>query len=391
MFKNAMMQTPLTTDAANEYFAHRIEGGSWARDNTFLSTLRALLDRRMEEGKTLTLTFNDSGYGVDALSDTKRALRNILDGWVEGADGIHIHNFRGISQDANKAWMETVENNFTSIFDGWHRVEKVTAFFRKVFSVLCFINPEQKSVMLFTDNMDVRRLHYLQCGIFAFLPWYFDPEAGVTDLEMELINSLREKKSDKYEECIAKIAEQYDFESARIRKLLRGFETRYEEIERDRVRSSIQDVMRELNRLDERYADYLRTKRDYEATLMGLEMKIAQGGEESEIMDYFLHNKQLILDSVSGSSMQFVVRTTLDYFDEELARRVIDNDSSMLYTNGWGDRYQNGQITTDEMRLLMTEVFLNQSLKMRFCAAYHFQIGGTVSARSGFSYGSMCR
>ena len=393
MFKNSLTTTPLTTESANDYFGNKINGSFWARDYTFLTTLRALLDRRMKDGETLNLSFSDVNPTKEALEDmgTARALRSVSADWVGCPNQIHVQNFRSLIPENNKAWLDMIEENFAGVYEGWHRVEKVTAFFRKVFTVLCFINPELKSVLLFTEGMDIRRMHYLQCGIFAFIPWYFDPEAGVTELEMELINSLREKSSDKYEACIAKIAEQYDFETARIRKLLKGFETRYERIQRQSIQNDIDAIVRRLNDLDRQYSDYLRSKRDYENTLLGLDMKITQSGEDSEIMDYFLHNKQLVLEDVDGSSMQFVVKTTLDYFDEDLARRVIENNGSWLYQNDYGDQYNNGAISAEDMRLLMTEIFLNQSLRIRFCAAYSFTIGGSVNALSNYDYPASCR
>lgn len=394
MFKNAVLSTSFTSEGANEYFAGRIDGGSWGRDNTFLSTLRALIDPRMKDGDTLTLTFADSSFDSSSATElaVNRAVKVITDRWGarEISNEILIHNFRNFDQEANNAWMKLMEENFEKCNEGWHRLEKVTAFFRKVFNVLCFINPGIRGVVIFVDAMDVRRLHLLQQGILAFLPWYFDPKAGVSELEMELINSLREKTSEKYEACLNKIAESYDFESARIRKMLKGFESRYERNNVDRMRESIANIMRNLEGLDRQYAEYLKQKRDNEATLMGLEMKLAQAGDDSEIMDYFLSHKMLKLENVSGTRMDFIVKTTMDFFDEDLARRTINNANSRLYKD-YGERITGGQITQEEMKLLMTEIFLNQTMRIHTCAAYSLRIEGNVSTLGGYDYGPECR
>ena len=136
--------------------------------------------------------------------------------------------------------------------------------------------------------MDIRKCHYLQCGILAFLPWYFDPEKGVSEQEMELIKSLREKTSEKYERCIAEIASKYNFRELRIKKLLTGFETKYEEAEVRRVENTIDDLIRKINDYNDAIGDYLRQKADYEIRRAGLQKKIAEGSESSEIMEYFL-------------------------------------------------------------------------------------------------------
>ena len=391
MFKNAISGTPLYNGAANDYFAETIVGASWQRDVTFLSTLRALLAPRMKDGDFLCLAFSNTGYSADQLANltTARAMRAIVDNWISDENQVHIHNFNHYSQEQNAPWMKFINDNFESTYSeaGWHRLDKVTLFFRKVFDVYCFINPAKKSVAIFTSGMDMRRMHYLQCGILAFLPWYFDPEKGVTEDEMNLINSLREKTSEKYEECIAKIASKYDFQTARIRRMLKGFETRYEQLQCDRIKNEISNIISNLDSLDRQFADYLRRKRDAEANLLGLEMKISEGGDESEIMEYFLCHKNLELQNVDGSSMSFVVKSTLDYFDEDLANRVITNPRSSLYRDGYGDNIRNGQITAEEMKRLMTEIFINQTLRIRICAAYEFQLEGSIRALGGYEYG----
>lgn len=118
--------------------------------------------------------------------------------------------------------LSAIESNFTTEYSGYHRLEKVQMFYRKSFAVDCYINPELKSVIVFVDGMDNKKMHYLQVSILAMLPWYFDPEKGMTEDEMALVYSLRETSPEKYNECLVKMAEQYDFKTARIRQLLAG-------------------------------------------------------------------------------------------------------------------------------------------------------------------------
>lgn len=390
MFKQVIRGTQLTTDAANSFFQH-IYGDSFQYDVSFISTLRALVAPRMKEGESIALSFHQSNYSASQLGNysAKNAVRDVCDLEYCDPGRIIIHNFYNTSQDSNYAWMELMRSAFTSVYPDWHRLDKVTDFFKKTFYALCFINPEKKSVIVFVDNMDIRKMHYLQCSIFAFLPWYFDPKLGVSKIEMELIESLREKTPTKYEDCIAKIAEQYDFRTARIRQLLAGFETRYESIECDNVRRYIQDCITCIDGLNNQIGGYLKQKNNYEIQLLGLETKIANGSEESEIMDYFLCNDKLILENVTDDSMVFAVKTYLEYFDEDLAERVIRNDTSYVYRpNGRGC---NNIIPAEDMRMLMTAIFLDQKLRIKFCAAYKFNMNGSVSAMSHYRFGAECR
>lgn len=385
MFKQVIRNTQLTTGAANNFFQH-INGESFQYDVSFLSTLRALVAPRMKEGESIYLNFRHSNYSAVELS--RHSIRNAIEGVIDLGDYDHgnivIHNFCN-TQDNNYAWMELMKSSFTNVYPGWHRLEKVTDFFKKTFYTLCFINPDDKSVVLFVDNMDIRRMHYLQCSIFAFLPWYFDPKVGVSETEMELIKSLRGKDYTKYEDCIATIAEQYDFRTARIRQLLAGFETRYEKVECENIRDKIQNCINLINDLNTKIGVYLGQKKEHEIRLLGLEAKIANGSEESEIMDYFLHNNNLALESVNNNRMVFTVRTYLEYFDEDLAERVINNNTSYIYQpNG---RSCNNIIEADDMKMLMSAIFLEQKLRMRLCATYQFDLNGNVSALSSNGFG----
>ena len=66
MFKNSVVSTPLTTDAANAYFSN-ITGQKYGTDNSFLATLRALVAPRMKEGDSITLKFGRTDYTADAI------------------------------------------------------------------------------------------------------------------------------------------------------------------------------------------------------------------------------------------------------------------------------------------------------------------------------------
>lgn len=384
MFKSIIANTPLTEETASNYFAGRIEGRGrpWSGDYSFLATLRALLDSRMPQDDALLFSINETGYSASQLQGTpiSTALHVLMED-MGGAGVFRIHNFRSSDPGSNEAWMAAVKSSLESYYAGWHFLERVTLYFKKKFNVLCFINPELKSVILFVDGMDIRKYHYLQAGIPAFLPWYFSQEDGITEIEMELLQSLRERTSRHYEECIARIAEQYDFETERVRMLLSGFETRYEKAKYDEVSEYLEAIMTEINGLNERIGQCLRRQRDWQNELAGLEMKINQGEGDSEIMDYFLCNNHLVLIDVTNTTMRFVARDYLTYFDEDMADRIINNPMSYIYA-GASDAFP-----AEDMKMLMTAVFLDQKLKIKFCAAYDFQLEGNVSAIGRFNYG----
>lgn len=388
MFKTSISSTPLTSNAANAYF-HNIHGDAFGNDISFVATLRALVAPRIKEDEHICLMFGQTNYDAIAVGSapTERVVNAICRNYeLNDTNGtIVIHSFAS-SEENNLANFRAISAKFTTCYEGYYCLEKVKAFYRKSFNVDCYINPERKNVIVFVDNLDNKKLHYLQVSTLAFLPWYFDPEAGVSELEMELLYSLRETTSEKYESCIARFAEAYDFKSARVRQLLAGFETRYERMECDKVRNEIQRLDVEMNRLNEQIGALLGRRNDTCIRLMGLERKIAEGGEDSEIMEYFLCNNRLYLENVTDQDMFFAVKDYLTYFDREMTERLIDNMRSFVYPYGNTASY-NG-ISSDGMKKLMKEIFVNEEprLRIRVCAAYRFALNGSVSAQRGHSF-----
>lgn len=386
MFKTAVTTNALVNDTANSFFQN-IYGDPYNNDISFISTLRALVAPRMGSEDVLSVRFYRTSYSASEIGErpTSSIVKSICECFYpEDVGTIYIHSFEHPAQDSNYACLELMKSTFCKTYQGWHRLEKVTEFYKKQFLTMCFINPERKSVAIFVDSLDMRKMHYLQCSIFAFLPWYFDPEKGVSEIEMELINSLREKTSGKYEDVIARIANQYDFRTARIRQLLSGFETKYERIECNNIRSQLDSVRGRIETLNRQIGDQLHTKSELEIKLLGLETKISNTSEESEIMEYFLCNDKLVLLNVSDETMLFGVKTYIEYFDEDMASSAIRNKNSYLYAPG--ERRCNRYIPEESIEKLMKAIFIDQILRIKVCAVYEFDLNGSVNARRYFNF-----
>lgn len=388
MFRQSINSTALTSDAANSYFEH-IRGESFNGDITFLSTLRALIAPRMADGESLYLKFDQSNHSESTISENqpKRVITSLTRNFDINQQGIiYIHSVQSGRQEDNTACLNMVKSNFARVYSGWSRLSRVTDLFRNQFYTLCFVNPELKSVVLFIDNLSVSKMHYLQCAILGLFPWYFSPEKGVTQEEMDLINSLRAKDPNEYSACIAKLAERYDFRTARIKQQLAGFETIYERQECERVRNTIGEVDGNIDRYNREIGEQLAYRRELEIKLLGLETKIASGSESSEIMDYFLRNKKLDLDYVDNTELAFIVKDYLSYFDEDAAKRVIDNERSVIYVPE--GRACNNYIQADKVRELMYAIFIDQTIRIKVCAAYCFSLTGNVQAQQHYCFGA---
>lgn len=382
MFRTSISSTPLTSDIANSVFTNITAENSYQSDVSFIATLRALVSPRMGEGDTITLRYSSSHYSIGDLNGSSEndAIDAITSGMrLERPGYFSIHYFRD-NAEANSRAMELIEKGFVSRHGKFKRLDKMTAFFSKSFNVLCFLNEETKTVAIFVENMDLRRLHYLQLGILPALPWYFDPKKGVTDLEMELIHSLNERVPDKYLDCLERVAAQYDFRSVAIRNMLKGFEHQFKVREMDSVRRNISDTNSQIENYNNEIGNLFRRRNELCIKLLGLETSVAEAGDESEIMDYFLCNRKMYLESVAGAEMYFTVADYLTYFDKDVVERVLRNERSYVYTR------RAGGISTAQMKKLLKAIFIDETLRMRVCAAYRFDISGNVRTMDGHDF-----
>lgn len=384
MFGKAITRTALSSAPAEVYFDGRIYGDSYLNDNSFVSTMRALLDPRMGEGESVYLSFGSSSYSVADLGASKRAAMDATVGSYlkndSGVGRIRIHDFRNSDKDANVQWIDKISSYISSDYPDWCLVEKVSLFFHKVFHVVCYINPEQKSVLVLAEHLDVRKLHYLQCGILAFFPWYFNQEAGVTELEMRLIESLRQKDSGEYETVIKMIADRYDFRMERIKQLLTGFEDRFERVKLSQCENDISRCRRQIESLQAQIRDQLMAKHEKETMYAGILAKLNESNGESEIMEYFLCNKSIEPVDVFDDELQFVASGYITYFEEDLARTIIRNHGSILY------QYCGRSFTVDDLEKLYTAIFLEQKIKIRVFAAYKLRMHCEGSGIKNYNY-----
>ena len=378
MFRQIMSDTPLTNEVADLYF-NNIVGNSYNNDMSFVATARALIAPRMKEGDSLTIVFGASNYSKSRLESESRT-RNIDSVNRGGENTVYIHDFKSPREEDNDAWMDYIEEHLTKAYPEYKKLDKITLFFKKVFRVTCFVCPEKKSVLLYTTKLRVSYMHYLQCGMLAFLPWYFNKEEGISEQEMELIESLRMKSSQKYLECLQIFASKYDFRATYIQSKLKGFETRFEKQVLADEKMRWENLMSEIKTLNERINDRLKSKAHTEAKILGLETKIANGEGENEIMDYFIANKRLNLIDCNDRYIRFTVKDYLEYWDEDMAESMINSKRSYMY------RYVK-DMTKEEAEKMYRAVFLDEEIKIKFCGCYTLEFGGNVSTPRNWHFG----
>ena len=383
MFKNEISSSPLMSETANTLMAN-ISGDRFMGDCSFVTTLRALLFNRVPREEKINFKISRSDYSSCDVEHTRKRdmVKNICNhnNQIGQQGGFALHYFNNITQKANQDCFKVIVEEFENTYPGYKKLDKITEFYRKAFPVVCFLNTELKSIALFVEQMDYRRFHYLQCAIFPMVPWYFDPKAGVSDLEMNLVKSLMENSPDPYRDCIAKIYETFDFRSEVIKSKLAGFELRFIKDALEASEGQYREIAGRIADFNRRLGEELQRMNDLNFRITGMRQKLSEGGEDSEIMDYFLRNKNLTLIDSNGAQVDFIVRAKLEYYDPEMAESAINNSHSLLYSRG-------NHVGYDDRKMLYRAIFIDNTISVNVCAAFQLSINGGVNARSHYPFG----
>lgn len=381
MFKDLIKESPFVTEDASMLFSGVQQYYEIWGDNTLLSACRALLVPRMKNDERLIIIERLTNTCDDFCRYVNRNAYEINFPANERASVLYWGNVYG--QEFN-----IDEDKYFPKEKGWQKNEKNTHFFANTVDVAVYTNEsvegrELSVVFVHTNNIQIN--HYVQCGILNYVPWLFRRNKNVSPEEMELIQGLREKKPDQFKIALQKLIQKYDLRKLRIERLLAGFETSRDKRMARTLEDDILNCEENMRGAMERYADYARQKRDKQNELAGIYAAIENNEHDGEIMAYFNANKTLWLISANGETggMSFLVRTYLEYFDQDAAEACIENKRSYMYT---GHERMQKLVRPEDMELLLRALFVDCTMKIRICAAYTLRT--SMQAYGSYDYGS---
>jgi hypothetical protein len=256
--------------------------------------------------------------------------------------------------------------------------EDLRVFFIKKLDGLFYVNDH--SCIIFLDGMDIRKYHSLQMMIPKYLPKLFENNP-LSEQETALLKSLGSRFSDEYERMIEQMAQSLDMRGEIIRTRLKGFEKLYEREQMQKVRQYIENYQQDYRDLVGKLNTMSKLIQDQQIILAGLQCSIdSEDRGESELMEYFLCNRQLSVIRVQGTSLEFVAHGYADVFDEDAFDTYARNRSSALYHNLGGD------VTRAGMELLYRSIFETGEYKLRVCAAYKADMRNGLTPMKGYVF-----
>lgn len=378
MFKDTIStNTAFTSQQANAVLSSKINGRPILDDYSFIATLRALLIDKIGD-ETVTVGFRnglDNGVCIDYIleDDFYNTNRIMVYGTYRN---FNLEDFIDRLPSKVTSYCENHDRNLNL-----REIERVRQLFQKNFKIAAFVDDVGRNVFIIIPEITVKKLHYMQCTTIGLLPWYFDPSEPVSEGNMQLMFSLSKSDSTEYIQCLNKMAEKYDFKTEWIKSALSGFETKYEQLQLKQILNAINEDNEFIDDLMRQIANRSKRIRDNQIMYTGLEQKIKQGSEKSEIMEYFMSNKSIDLVDSNDCRLTYAVRGYLEFFSPQEAESYINSKSSVMY------RYATDE-NIDKMKKLYEALFIDRTLKIKMCACYKIDIQRmTVDPCGGYVFG----
>jgi hypothetical protein len=278
--------------------------------------------------------------------------------------------------------LEVVRNNIGKgkrYMTDYTRRDDLKVFFARKTNSLFYTDATERNTIIFTDKLELKQFHVMQMMIPMYLPVLFR-DSPLTEQETALLKSLGNKSAVDYEALIAEFVNDLDFRSETIRIKLDGFETAFERIR-------ISEIRTEINGFQKDYDSYLIYLRDLtqriqhsQYTLAGLESEIINRSGDSELMEYFMCNRNLLIMTVRNTSIEFVVHGYADIYDEEAFDKYVGNHNGYMYTR------INSVIPKQQMERLYRAIFNTTTYKLRICAAFNADLRSGLKGLQHYTF-----
>ena len=368
MFNKAIYDTALTSEVADRLFSNIAAVN--APDKSFLATLRALLYKRLPQNESVRLTclgLHLSGYDVSAASVSQCMswfVPDIIRYPATSSQNIYIVHVT--HPDARGYMLEIVRANAGNgkrYLSGYTRRDDLHVFFARKAKALFYTDAAGENTVIFTDTLELKQFHTLQMMIPKYLPRLFN-NSPLTEIEIALLKSTGNKSAVEYEVLIGEFAKDLDIRAEIIRSKLAGFETVFERIRVNEIRDEISGYQGEYDYHLSQMRDITNKMQECKYTLVGLECAINNKSEDSELMEYFMCNKNLAIIKVSGTAITFIAHGYADIYDIDAFDQYVSNHNGYMYAN------MPSTITKTQMEKLYRVIFADGKYKLRICAAY---------------------
>ena len=384
MFNKAIYSTTLTSEASNGLFSTITATDT--PDQSFLATLRALLRKRLPQNESMKLVCRELHIpahdiiGAHVAQSMRWFTPESMLCRIESEHSITIVHIT--FPDAGEKMLEVVKANAGTgkrYMGDYVRREDLRVFYARKVNALFYTDAAEMNTVIFMDKQELKHFHTLQMMIPKYLPRLF-ADNPLTETEVALLKSTGTKSSVEYETLIEEFAKDIDIRSEIIRGKLAGFETVFERMRIDELRSEINLYQKDYDHYLSMARNAARDMQERKYILAGLECAINNHSGDSDMMEYFMYNKSLTVVQVNGTAIEFIVHGYADVYDVEAFEQYVGNHRGYMF------HHLNPAITKMQMEKLYRAIFSESIYKLRICAAYTADMQHGLSALRNYVF-----
>ena len=214
MFTKPIYSTQLTGEDPDRLFTNITASG--ALDMTFLTTMRALLHKRIPEGEKVHLVCKALHYSLDEIEtiSTSQAMGRFIPGEAQ-LTSVSTHRIvivYTMNQNTGTKMLELVRAKFGTDrrhLDGFAVQQDLHIFYARKVNALFYYNATENMTVIFADKLEIKQFHALQMMLPKYFPRLFK-DNPLTESETALLKSLGNKSAVDYERFIEEFAKSLD-------------------------------------------------------------------------------------------------------------------------------------------------------------------------------------
>lgn len=344
-------------------FSNIVGLGTFRGDNFALAVARLFLKPRMQPDEIVTIRVDDM------RTDTF-------------ADEIFLNNTVTFCTRERIADVDFRLNN-SRLTDEWEEFENKELDLIETqlsITIRIFRNKEKKNTIIVTNAYDYGVWHCIVSFFNIFCPWYIEE---LTDAELKFATSLLKKNATTRTVCEMMdlmVYDMVDVDAAKKKYYLNGYENKLRRIQREKFADQMKSTRQMIGQLMQELRQLYKNYETNSLIVSAIDNSTAE--DSNELMNYFLYNKNVSVESGDENGyIMYVITGYMSLFDPEVAKEYINNPNSLMYAKGTAYG-----LAEEKIRNLMTEIFINSTIKVRMCSAWELCLGSGVSPIRSYPY-----
>lgn len=219
--------------------------------------------------------------------------------------------------------------------DGWISLDTppypIAPYLTTASETRVYTNPDINATVIFVRQATERWIDLLCSSLFRVLPWRFD--GTIDETETSLFRAISKGNAEKFNNIINTLCAKYDFQAARFKKILIGWNDGYRQRQIKQLMDECESCHNSIAARQEEIADLYCSLEQYNVNLLALQAQTQNAADDS-VYKFFTSHKQISICKTQkcndGNVMEYCVTDTIEYYDADAFLRSYNTRGSII-------------------------------------------------------------